>query len=324
MSKNINQYQSVAGKSGSSKSEEKWEALKINDLTGLTVLDLGCNEGFFVEKALSVGASNVVGVDLNLELIEKAQKRLPSAVFINVNWEEYLDQAESNSFDVVIMLSALHYSKNYTATLRKIARVLKVGGRLILECSLYPSIHACHYIPVTRGKPPLTDTVYHFTRSKFKEVASDSFFIRFVGKSVLQPGDPIPRFIYNLYPKKPFCILVSGRSGSGKSALSDLISSCSNFNIVSLDEIILSLAQLEFTNIGKVLGEKNQPGRIDILYKELASSGYIKDFINYILRECEGFQNVIIEGFLLEDKVFREVLSENLSGSKGYLVKELY
>lgn len=322
MGENVNQYQSVGGKTGSSKSQEKWDALQVKSFSGLNVLDLGCNEGFFIGKSLECGAGRAVGVDLNEELIAKAREHIPGGEFVHSNWEDYLDNLDANSFDVVIMLSALHYSKDYIATLRKISRVLKAEGQLILECSVDPTVLGCHYIPVTRGNPPFTDTVYHFTRRKLHQVAEDAFFIRYVNKSVMQPGDPIPRFIYNLHPKKPFCLLVTGKSGSGKTALTNLIgTNNAEFEVVSLDHFILALAQKKYTELGSFLAEKNTPGRIDILYSELLSSENVGVFVDYVVRECPGYKNVLIEGAILDDKNFRGKLVSSLENHRNFIVR---
>ena len=48
-------------------------------LKGLSVLDLGCNEGFFCGEALRQGARRVVGIDRSGQSIERAKKRFPDA-----------------------------------------------------------------------------------------------------------------------------------------------------------------------------------------------------------------------------------------------------
>lgn len=317
----MNQYQSVAGKSGSSQSQKKWEALCYTEFSGKSVLDLGCNEGFFIEKAIEHGATEAVGVDLDKALLSQASKRVPSAKFIYQDWEEFLDQCTENKFDVVIMLSALHYSKNYAQTLSKVAKVLKPDGIFILEASVHTFGESNHFVPVTRGHPPLTDTVFHFTPGKLLRVLERDFFVRYVGPSVEQPGDPIRRFIYNLFPKKPFCLLVTGRSGSGKTAITNLIcKSGENFEPVFIDEITLSLMRNEFTEVGKFLKENFTIGRLDLTYEKLINSQYLTDFLSYVVREAEGFHNIVIEGFPLEDdRVMNEI--SKLIIEKGYIVK---
>ena len=86
------QYQSFDDAKGGSKSGEKLKALRLpqlrrtghseaTPLRGLSVLDIGCNEGFFCGDALQQGARRVVGIDMNKGFLERARKRFPDGEF---------------------------------------------------------------------------------------------------------------------------------------------------------------------------------------------------------------------------------------------------
>ena len=72
------QYQTFGDAKGGSRSAEKLKALRLSllrnrhdetrPLKGLSVLDIGCNEGFFCGEALRQGARRVVGIDMKSEL----------------------------------------------------------------------------------------------------------------------------------------------------------------------------------------------------------------------------------------------------------------
>src|SRR5690242_381830 len=58
-------YQSFPGEEGDSQSEMKFHCLNYSSFDGKSVLDVGCNEGFFCFKAAAGGATKVVGIDQN-------------------------------------------------------------------------------------------------------------------------------------------------------------------------------------------------------------------------------------------------------------------
>ena len=71
-------YQSFDDHTGSSKSADKLVKLKLpGNLSGASVLDIGCNEGFFCDAVLKRGAARVVGIDRNAEIVERARKQSP-------------------------------------------------------------------------------------------------------------------------------------------------------------------------------------------------------------------------------------------------------
>lgn len=313
------QYQSVAGKEGSSKSQQKWEAMRIGDVTGKLVLDLGCNEGFFVEKFVELGASKVVGVDLNAQLISRARERVPGGEFHVANWEEYLEGEPENKYDIVIMLSALHYAGNYSEILRKIHRVLKRDGVFVLEASVDPNRHG-YLVPVERKSDVATDTVFHFTGPALLEVASKWFGVRWVSQSVMQPGDPVKRAVYYLYPNRPFAMLIMGKSGAGKSRLvSEMVDK--SVSVFSVDKFVLQVMETGYTAIGKEMKAVHQMGRLDKVYEMLMDGEKWKILLKYIERHFEGNKNIAIESSLLEYPEFRAAIKEGLR-RRGYIVAE--
>ena len=316
----VGQYQSVAGKDGSSKSQQKWEALKVSEASGKAVLDLGCNEGFFVEKFLEVGAERAVGVDLNNQLIEMAKERVPSAEFYADNWENFLQDQKEDSFDIIIMLSALHYSKNYRKTFERINRILKPNGVFIIEASVDPNKHG-YMVPVERTSDIGTDTVYHFTGPALLQLAEKWFGVRWVSQSVMQPGDPVKRAIYYLHPKRPYAVLVFGKSGSGKSRfLSEVISK--NVNLFYIDKFVLQLMETKHTELGRLMKLSHEVGRLDYVYDMLIETGKWRDLLKFVIRHFEGSDSVAIESTILGHKEFRDELKNELSRS-GYMVTEI-
>ena len=75
------QYQTFDDAKGGSKSTEKLQALRLpllrnrhseaRPLKNLSVLDIGCNEGFFCGEALRQGARRVVGIDMSRGFLDR-------------------------------------------------------------------------------------------------------------------------------------------------------------------------------------------------------------------------------------------------------------
>ena len=106
-------YQSFDEDEGHSRSGDKLKSIKIpQDLSGKSVLDIGCNEGFFCVQAKKRGASYVLGVDTHPPFIETALQRADQCDadvdFIVGN----IFNVSGKRFDVILVLSVLHYIKN--------------------------------------------------------------------------------------------------------------------------------------------------------------------------------------------------------------------
>lgn len=101
---------------------------------GKTVLDLGCNNGYFTRLAMKSGAKRAVGVDIG-QCIEGAkllaEKEGLNCEFWQLNMEDKEFKRFCPQFDVVIFLSALAKIKNKDGFLDWLDGI--VQGRLIFE-----------------------------------------------------------------------------------------------------------------------------------------------------------------------------------------------
>lgn len=77
------------------------------------------------------GASSVVGVDISRKMLEVAKEKTQ---FPEIEYEccaiEDVDFPEE-SFDVILSSLAFHYVSDYEYLIKKISRMLKVGGNLV-------------------------------------------------------------------------------------------------------------------------------------------------------------------------------------------------
>jgi ubiquinone/menaquinone biosynthesis C-methylase UbiE len=116
------------------------EIIRMLDLSpGARVLDAGSGPGFFVcELAEAVGSSgSIVGVDISPDMISIARRRihghpLERQIELSLSDTSALPFPE-NSFDAAISIQVLEYVVDVRAAISELYRVIRPGGRLIVQ-----------------------------------------------------------------------------------------------------------------------------------------------------------------------------------------------
>lgn len=108
---------------------------KAEPKPGEIILDLGCGKGMDVFiAAKKVGEEgHVIGVDMTLEMIQKARMIAEKRKFNNVEFRlgeiEYLP-IQDNSIDLVLSNCVINLAPDKEMVYREIMRVLNKGGRI--------------------------------------------------------------------------------------------------------------------------------------------------------------------------------------------------
>lgn len=99
---------------------------------GMTILDLACGQGYF-SRALAAAGAKVIGCDISIELVEKAQAQKVAGgdTEYYVAPADDLSLIDPSSVDVVVCILALQNIENLTGALTEAARTLRPGGRFI-------------------------------------------------------------------------------------------------------------------------------------------------------------------------------------------------
>ena len=107
----------------------------MGDITGKSVLDLACGEGFYSREFVRQGAARVVGVDSSagmISLARAAERTDPLGIEYVVSDVRDLDLGER--FDLVAAAFLLNYACDGSQLLdmcRSVRRHLKPGGRFV-------------------------------------------------------------------------------------------------------------------------------------------------------------------------------------------------
>ncbi len=103
-----------------------------DDLTGKTVLDVGCKYGYFCIEAIKRGAKKVVGIDFDRDNIRKA-RLIADCLGFNITYELFDIETDSlqETYDYVLCLNVLHHLKNPISVIDKLVKA--TNEKLILE-----------------------------------------------------------------------------------------------------------------------------------------------------------------------------------------------
>ncbi len=113
----------------------EWHQLKalFPDLSGKSVLDLGCGYGWHCKYAVECGAKQVLGIDLSEKMIQEAKEKNadPKIIYRVCGLDDYDYPADSS--DCVVSNLVLHYIADIDEIFKKIYRTLKTEGVFLLN-----------------------------------------------------------------------------------------------------------------------------------------------------------------------------------------------
>ena len=119
-----------------------WESVKTvvqSDLNGQTVLDVGCNAGFYSIEMKRRGAARVLGLDAQRDLIRQAEF-VRDVLGLDIEYERKsvydLDPFAMGQFDVTLALGLIYHCKHLVLALEKLFLITR--RLLVLETAIYP------------------------------------------------------------------------------------------------------------------------------------------------------------------------------------------
>src|SRR5437588_10618001 len=108
-----------------------WETVKVclpEDLSGKSVLDVGCNAGFYSLEMKRRGATRVLGIDSQRDLIRQAMF-VRSVVGLDIEYRRLsvydLDPIATGQFDVTLALGLIYHCKHLVLALEKLFTITR-------------------------------------------------------------------------------------------------------------------------------------------------------------------------------------------------------
>ena len=325
-------YQDFDG-TGGSKSHDKLAALKLHaiphrhsaatPLKGKSLLDLGCNEGFFCVEAVRQGATRVVGIDKNRASVESARQRCPQAEILHGSWWDLPDE----KFDVILFLSAIHYEPQQRKLLAKLRDHLTPDGVLILECGVFPDPSSASWRVVKRWDGDKRYPTAGFLTKHLLE----GYAVRWLGPSADQKGDPVRRFVYQCAPYKAVAMIIAGPSLAGKTTLAARMQD-RRIPSYATDRLLVRLLKplsKHHHDISNVLiaefGEGSRPN-LAAAGKFIIAHGLVDELCELIAQEVPVEAELFcIEGEVLRHAVVQTALKDHLvrRGIRPWLMSPL-
>lgn len=110
----------------------------VGPLDGRSVLDIGCNEGYYSFAASELGAERVVGLELREENLDRARQLRDFFGYANCDFAQgsVTDASilELGSFDIVFCFGVLYHLENPMIGLRNLKRL--TGSALVVDSAL--------------------------------------------------------------------------------------------------------------------------------------------------------------------------------------------
>ncbi|GAB3307800.1 class I SAM-dependent methyltransferase [Luteimonas notoginsengisoli] len=284
------QYQSFPDIAGDSRTADKLKALRMPTLVEKSFLDVGCNEGYFCGFAKFMGAARAVGIDHSPEFIYRAKSRFPDCEFHARTWD-FLPEGE---YDVILLASALHYAEDQAELIRRLVDKLTPSGVLILELGIVSSPKP-EWVKVKRG----IDERYFPTMAQLKRTLVD-YAWKWMGASVNQDGDPVPRQVVHVSRRRPVAYLLMQPPAYGKTSVASRLFPPANVPIVSGDALIQRVARRELDAsrlLQEIVDKDYSPFTIDETVQRIFSKKASPDFVRACIAEA-GHGDFALDGFV--------------------------
>lgn len=112
----------------STKNKERLILKNLNKKNNISIIDIGCGEGIFLEK-LNPEKFEKFGLEINSQAVEKCRKKNISMFNQPLTSLDF----KNKKFDVVTLWHSLEHMENPLETFQKIKKVLSKNGVLVLQ-----------------------------------------------------------------------------------------------------------------------------------------------------------------------------------------------
>lgn len=143
--------------------------------TKLNILDLGCGNGWFTGQLANEFEHNYYCIDVNLTELEQAARVFENDNTTFIYADIFTTSLPANTFDLVIINSALQYFQNISALMKELFFISKTYGDVhIIDTPFYnaneimPAKNRTLKYYTSIGYPEMTAKYFHHTFDDFK------------------------------------------------------------------------------------------------------------------------------------------------------------
>jgi hypothetical protein len=193
-----------------------------------------------------------------------------------------------------LLASALHYAEDQPALLRRLVDHLSRDGVLVLELGVAPSSKP-EWVKVTRS----IDERWFPSMMKLREVLAPYAF-KWIGPSIDQAGDPIPRHVVHVSRRRPVAYLLMQPPAHGKTSLARKAFDRPDIPLVSGDAQVIRVAhgQLEVSPaLREAIVEDFSPYLMDRSIERVFERGLGPDLVATWLGEA-GEGDFAVDGYV--------------------------
>ena len=138
------------------------------DVSGMTILDLGCGAGGLSKMLSDAGAKYVLGTDISKNMINEANKiAVKGKLEFKVMAMEEIDQIHKK-FDMVVSSLAFHYVKDFEKLAKDISNLLMPNGLLVF--SQEHPMRVCRVYTNEQSKQVDIDGKHYFLISDYQNM----------------------------------------------------------------------------------------------------------------------------------------------------------
>ena len=133
----------IEGDKRDSDSKGRFECSRLSsyDLEGKSVLDIGCNAGYFLFKLIDKNPKALVGIELGekfVYVLNELNNQVYKSDKIKAILGDFFYYEFDQTFDLILCFSTFHYFKDNQLFFDKCYSLLNEGGTLLLEVEEYP------------------------------------------------------------------------------------------------------------------------------------------------------------------------------------------
>jgi SAM-dependent methyltransferase len=173
----------------------EWHALKqlLPEFKGKRVLDLGCGYGWHCRYAAENGAVSVVGVDLSIKMLEKAQSLTTDQRIHYQNTAIEDLEFSPESFDVVLSSLAIHYISDFDGLCKNVHQILSLYGVFVfsVEHPVFSAYGSQDWIYDSNGNKVHWPVDNYFKQGKRKTI--------FLGQEVIKYHRTLDTYVNGLF-----------------------------------------------------------------------------------------------------------------------------